>query len=179
MGDGTTKGDSLDGPGPGSSPGTGSADGTTTMTTTAATTNASEPTAGADAPEPTTATTANGETGGPSSTGTEGGPPPESCCFPQMPCTNDVVSECACALAPAECCGEDWSLYCVGVAVGCADVACDGPPHSCCEPSPMPGCDQLGIVACVCGEHPECCMNEWTEDCVIFGMKCPTNVCPG
>lgn len=117
-------------------------------------------TGAADAPDPTT-----------------GDPPPGSCCDPFMPCENNVVSSCACEIDP-ECCSPGWGLYCVAVAMSQECLAgCFLPPQGCCDSFGVPGCNDPGIMACVCAQDASCCTVAWEGGCATLAAECPESPC--
>lgn len=177
--DSTSRTDGADGPVPSTGSGV---DGTSTGERSSTSGSTSEATT---MPlEGTTTETASAE--GHTSTGatteapgttTMGDPPPDSCCDPFMPCENNLVSGCACA-ADAECCNPGWGLYCVAVAMSQECVAgCFLPPQGCCDSFGVPGCNDAGIMACVCAQSPSCCTVAWEGDCASLAVECPESPC--
>lgn len=108
-----------------------------------------------------------------------------SCCFPQEGpgCAEEFVESCVCMQAPA-CCTSGWGEQCVVLVdeLGCGQCL-DAPPETsigdpddtgpppppgdqdCCLPGSGPGCSDLAVQDCVCGEIPFCCDSGWEEVC--------------
>ncbi|MEM7159674.1 MAG: hypothetical protein AAF799_42935 [Myxococcota bacterium] len=42
---------------------------------------------------------------------------------------------------------------------------------SCCEAHASPGCDDEGVLACVCEQSPECCDQAWDDTCVVQAVR--------
>lgn len=183
-GDGTTRGDGVDGPQPGTGSASGSASGVDGNTAD----DAPPPTTGSEGtsdeattlppPEGTT-TAADTEEGTTTSSVMETGvDPPISCCMGES-CDDPGIGDCVCkgeGMSP-ECCGaEGWSIYCTAVAVQACDLMCIPPPGDCCEPNDVfPGCNDFGVMVCVCsvGDNAECCSEGWTDACAAYaGEHC-------
>lgn len=182
----TTRTDGADGPLPstGSATGSGSGsglDGTATgdppstsgSTSMATTMHLEGTTMGNDSAEGPTSSGAT--TDAPGTTTSDA--PPESCCDPFMPCENNEVSGCACAI-DAECCNPSWGLYCVALAMSedCLGL-CPLPDPGCCDGSGVPGCSNPDLMACVCATNPECCLISWDGGCASLAAECPKSPC--
>jgi hypothetical protein len=108
-----------------------------------------------------------------------GEPPPEGpCCEAgQGPgCLEDEVEACVCAAMP-DCCAVEWTLECAAAvqSLGCGDCGIG----ECCTEQPGPGCGQPDIEACVCGQDPFCCEQQWDMICAdnVEGFGC--GMCSG
>ncbi len=97
-----------------------------------------------------------------------------ACCEPHggLGCADEGVEACVCEIAPG-CCEGAWDEVCAGLVEFLECGSCAPPPAACCEPHDSPGCDDLGVEACVCEGVPECCEGPWTADCAdaveLFG----------
>lgn len=61
------------------------------------------------------------------------------------------------------CCDNAWSADCAAAAMG-EHGACTA-PQSCCDGHGIPGCNDQGVVSCVCLQDPFCCAVAWDATC--------------
>src|SRR5690606_33401154 len=66
--------------------------------------------------------------------------------------------------------GED----CQGCPTDCGE--CDA---SCCTPQATPGCEDPGVMDCVCSQASWCCEQVWDETCVMLVDELGCGVCGG
>ena len=88
-------------------------------------------------------------------------------------CGADCPVECA---SDADCedgdpCSWDWCDW-PGVCAHVVDPWLCGGGGSCCEEHPEPGCDDPGVMECVCGGwDPECCEGSWNPFCATAAVE--------
>ena len=80
-------------------------------------------------------------------------------------CDDPFVTACACALDEF-CCGMNWDGLCVESAALNCGSGCPVDFGPCCEPNATPGCNDLGVVGCICDLDPFCCDQEWDAKCI-------------
>ncbi len=88
----------------------------------------------------------------------------DDCCQPHEPCGDDAILDCVCGI-DAYCCDADWDLLCVAMATECGS-SCAVLEGSCCEPTMNFGCEDFGVMRCVCPMNRGCCNNAWDNACV-------------
>lgn len=79
-------------------------------------------------------------------------------------CEDPAVEACVCGM-DAYCCDTEWDDICAGLAAGDCE-ACGPPNEDCCTVQASPGCTDMGIQTCVCGQDPYCCNTQWDAVCV-------------
>ncbi len=104
------------------------------------------------------------------------------CCsaHPGPQCDDAVVNMCVCDQDNG-CCINEWDQSCVNRAQYQCGLDCGLPPAGgdCCSAHPGPQCDDAAVNMCVCDQNESCCLNEWTDACVITGVTLCANLCEG
>lgn len=70
------------------------------------------------------------------------------------------------------CCDESWDETCVTIAT----ISCEPPPTcpsdgSCFLEHATPGCEDAGCCANVCELDIGCCLDSWTQECVLLALE--------
>lgn len=121
----------------------------------------------------------------PANSGTTGAGPVLSCCVPSGTvdggCDDFELLSCLCDIEGhpelAYCCDPGfYDQQCIVAAIGLCEHTCTSHPFSgpCCDMFPAPGqlgCDDPGVMACVCEESSECCAGEWLG-CAEAAFEC-------
>ena len=96
------------------------------------------------------------------------GEPTDMCCQPHEPCGDDGIQACVCGV-DEYCCDGDWDLLCVALATECGS-SCNALEGSCCDPTMNFGCEDFGVMRCVCPLNRGCCNNAWDITCVDMAI---------
>ncbi len=114
-----------------------------------------------------------------------GCPGPESCCVPHGTPACDNVDCCrrVCAIDPF-CCDIQWDQICVNEAATFPQCGCGNPfgcpgQGDCCQPTGLPGCNNVDCCRRVCTIDPFCCNVAWDQLCVDQAATFPQCGCGG
>lgn len=100
------------------------------------------------------------------------GPEPSDCCLihPTPNCQAKACATCVCDIDPF-CCETSWDLSCVSATKTDCLFQCGcglSKAGSCCTEHPLPLCNDLFCMSCVCDKNPACCETSWTQDCAVL-----------
>jgi len=100
------------------------------------------------------------------------------CCDSQATpgCNERSIEACVCK-ANSTCCTARWDDDCVDlvISLGCGDCQLG----TCCSAHKGKGCEDREVSRCVCDKMDECCMGQWTSDCVSAVNKYNCGMCSG
>jgi hypothetical protein len=95
-------------------------------------------------------------------------------------CDDRGVTDCVCALDPF-CCQFNWGDECAATAQYACEQDCGLPPAGgdCCAAHEGPQCDDDAVNECVCAIDDSCCLESWTDDCIVLAVSLCDQECKG